>query len=82
MTDRERISELEEEVASLRKLLDVNRERVARAIYRAAFMPSNDKEKKREVPSPGWCWESASEDQREFCRRQAAFAIHAIEHDQ
>ena len=51
------------------------RERVAMAIYHAAFAPSDDAQRTRKVPSPGWCWERTSEPQREFCRRQADAAI-------
>lgn len=48
------------------------REEVAKAIYAAAYDPSRGK------PSPGWCWEKVTEDMREFCRRQADFALEVI----
>ena len=51
------------------------RVKVAMAIYHAAFMPRNKDEEERRTPSPGWCWEKASEDQRQFCLRQADAAI-------
>jgi hypothetical protein len=53
-------------------------ERVARAIYAAAFMPRDDEEAQRRKPSPGWCWEKTSEEMREFVRRQALAAIAAL----
>lgn len=54
-------------------------EKVARAIYGAAFEPSNEAEAKRQKPSPGWCWERCGEQQREFATRQAHVAIAAYE---
>jgi hypothetical protein len=54
-------------------------EKVARAIYGAAFEPSNEAEAKRQKPSPGWCWERCGEQQREFATRQAHAAIAAYE---
>ena len=52
--------------------------RVAMAIYHASFTPANATEAQRKIPSPSWCWEKASEQQREFCLRQADAAIAAI----
>jgi hypothetical protein len=54
------------------------REKVARAIYHAAFMPANEEQATRRVPSPGWCWERTSEDQRQFALRQADAALGVI----
>lgn len=51
------------------------RERIARAIYHAAFMPRNEAESKRQVPSPGWLWERITPDQKEFSLRQADAAM-------
>lgn len=48
------------------------REEVAKAIYNAAY------DKGRGNPSPGWCWEKVTEDMREFCRRQADFALEVV----
>jgi hypothetical protein len=48
------------------------REEVAKAIYEAAY------DKYRGRPSPGWCWEGVTEDMREFCRRQADFALKVV----
>jgi hypothetical protein len=53
-------------------------ERVARAIYEAAFQPANEKEAKRQVPSPGWCWERTSPEMRAFAMKQAAAAIEVM----
>lgn len=55
------------------------RERVARAIYHAAFLPVSEEQARRKVPSPGWCWERATDDQKTFCMRQADAAIEEIE---
>lgn len=55
------------------------RERVARAIYHASFMPSSEAESRRRVPSPGWCWERTSEEMRQFALRQADAAIAELE---
>lgn len=54
-------------------------EHVARAIYEAAFMPKNEKEAKRQVPSPGWFWKRTSPEMREFAMKQAAAALHAMQ---
>lgn len=54
------------------------RERVARAIYHAAFQPANEKQAKRQEPSPGWCWDATSEDHRQFALRQADAALAEI----
>lgn len=51
------------------------REKVAMAIYHAAFQPSTLEEAQRKVPTPGWCWEKASEAQKQFCLKQADAAI-------
>lgn len=48
------------------------------AIYHAAFLPTTRAQQMRTVPSPGWCWQRASEPQREFCRRQADAAMAAM----
>lgn len=53
-------------------------ERVAMAIYYAAFRPKDEAEATFRKPSPGWCWEKTSEEQRAFCRKQAKWAIHAM----
>lgn len=53
------------------------REKVARAIYHAAFLPSPG-QTARKVPSPGWCWEKTSEEMRQFALRQADAAIRAM----
>lgn len=55
------------------------RERVARAIYHAAFSPKNEAEAKRQVPSPGWLWDRITPDQKEFCLRQADAAMQAMD---
>ena len=55
------------------------RERVARAIYHAAFLPANEAQRQRKVPSPGWCWAKATNEMKEFCLRQADAAIAEIE---
>ena len=57
------------------------RERVAMAIYHASFTPANANEAQRKIPSPGWCWEKTSEQQREFCLHQADAAISAIDEE-
>lgn len=49
------------------------REQVARAIYGAAY--SGYAERGLRVPSPGWCWEKAGEEQQQFAFRQADAAI-------
>jgi uncharacterized protein (DUF433 family) len=49
---------------------------IAKAIYHAAFV--RDPNVPANVPSPGWCWEKASEEQRMFCLRQADFALLAM----
>lgn len=56
----------------MKVLVPTLRERVARAIYSAAFDPRAGR------PSPGWCWEKAGEAQQAFALRQADAAIEAI----
>ena len=46
-------------------------ERVARAIYHAAYDPTVNPKS----PSPGWCWEKCGHIQQEFAKRQARAAI-------
>jgi hypothetical protein len=50
------------------------REKVARAIYGAAFENRHGGLQ----PEPGWCWERAGEIQQLFCFRQAAAALAAL----
>ena len=54
-------------------------ERIAKAIYHASFMPTTTAELNRAIPSPGWCWDRASEVQKGFCRRQAQAAIEEMQ---
>ena len=56
--------------------------RVAMAIHHAAFDPQDAAQAKRQVPSPGWCWEKASQQHRDFAMRQAAAAIAAYVGDE
>ena len=53
------------------------REEMARAIYEAAFDPDSPDEdvRARRKPSPGWAWDKTSEEIRDYCRRQADFAL-------
>ena len=50
-------------------------ERVARAIYHAAFANHYGGTK----PEPGWCWEKAGLVQQEFAQRQARAALAVVE---
>ena len=52
-------------------------ERVARAIYHAAYDPTVNPKS----PSPGWCWEKCGHIQQEFAKRQARAAIAECEKD-
>jgi hypothetical protein len=61
-------------------ILDL-REKVAIAIYEAAFDPRNEDEAKRRIPSPGWAWEKTNEQQKQFARRQADAAIRVMVSD-
>ncbi len=50
------------------------REEIAMAIYHAAFDPNS----RPGIPSPGWCWRRASQEQRDFALRQADAALDVI----
>ena len=52
---------------------------VAQAIHYAAFAPKDEDEARGRKPSPGWCWEKASQQHRNFAVRQAVAAIAAYE---
>lgn len=49
-------------------------ERVARAIYSAAFENHHGGQK----PEPGWCWEKAGTGQQKFATKQARAALEAL----